>query len=86
MVFGILWCIWLEKNARIFQSASMPLDLLWDRIRFLAFLWGSANWCFKVVSVTDIVNGLPLLTAILEGTWGVFCYFCFSCFLFFFGG
>ena len=44
----------LERNARIFQSASMPLILLWDRMRFLASLWSSANGCFKENSATDL--------------------------------
>ena len=73
---------WLVRNAQIFQTASMPLDLLWDRIRLLASLWCSANGCLCVCVCVLLGEGewlliyegtgLPLLTSFLEGILGGF--------------
>ena len=43
-----------ERNAQIFGSASVSLDLLLDKIRFLASIGCSLNGCFQRVSLTDL--------------------------------
>lgn len=44
---AILWC-WLECNACIFEGASFPLDVLWDRIVFIPSLL-----CFGHICIAD---------------------------------
>lgn len=51
-VFATLWSIWLERNARVFKSQSLPPHL-WNRITFMASLWVSASGLFKGVSLVD---------------------------------
>lgn len=61
LVFAILWCLWLERNARIFQDSFATLDCIWDRIVVLASLWCSAHGCFRGVSLSDMQRDLPAL-------------------------
>lgn len=49
-VFGILWFVWLERNAHIFKSISLPLNLLWDSIVYMATIWCLAHGLFKGIS------------------------------------
>ena len=53
-VLAILWCLWLERNDRIFKNKFLPPHLLWDRITFLSSLWVSSNGLFSGVSLSDI--------------------------------
>ena len=53
-VFAVLWCIWLERNARVFNDSFSTIDFVWDRIIFLASLWCSAHGLFNGVPLADI--------------------------------
>lgn len=39
----ILWCFWLERNARSFEGAVLSAGFLCDRIMYLAFFWAEAD-------------------------------------------
>ena len=65
---------WLVRNAQIFQTASMPLDLLWDRIRLLASLWCSANGCLCVCVCVCFVGGGGVVTN-LRRDWAAIAHF-----------
>ena len=53
-VFAVLWCILLERNARIFNDFFSTIDFIWDKITFLAPLLCSAHGLFKDVPLVDI--------------------------------
>ena len=53
-IFAMLWCIWLERNSRVFNDSFSSIDFIWDRITFLASLWCSAHGLFNGVSLADI--------------------------------
>ena len=40
---AVLWCIWLERNARIFKQQFQPLVVVWDKILLVASLWLKAH-------------------------------------------
>lgn len=62
-VFATVWCLWMERNARVFKQRFLSPLLLWDRIRYVATLWVIANGCFK---------GIPLLDA--HRDWSVLLF------------
>lgn len=33
-IYAILWCIWLERNGRIFKGNFSTVDFIWDRVLF----------------------------------------------------
>lgn len=37
-VLAIIWCIWMESNAKIFQNHNLPNQLLWEKVVFMACL------------------------------------------------
>ena len=49
--FTVLWCIWLQQNARIFKQQSQLVFVVWDKIIFLTSLW-LANGYFLGLSLT----------------------------------
>ena len=48
---ALIWVVWQEKNARIFEDKARNSKNLWDSIHFLASLW---TFCSKVF------KGIPL--------------------------
>ena len=50
---AIIWCIWVEHDARIFKHKIIPFLLSWDGFIF-PFSRNTSNDCFKVVSMIDI--------------------------------
>ena len=48
---ALLWVVWRERNARIFEDKTRNSENLWDMIHFLASLW---DFCSKVF------KGIPL--------------------------
>lgn len=53
-VFAILWCHWLERDARIFEGTSSSLDNIWDRVTFSASTCCSAHGHVWGVSLVDM--------------------------------
>ncbi|RVW90400.1 Transposon TX1 uncharacterized 149 kDa protein [Vitis vinifera] len=43
---ALMWVVWRERNARIFEDKARNSGFLWDSIRFLASLWA---FCSKVL-------------------------------------
>ena len=33
-VFAVLWCTWLERNAKVFNDSFSTIDFVWDKIIF----------------------------------------------------
>ncbi|KAJ9691164.1 hypothetical protein PVL29_013367 [Vitis rotundifolia] len=48
---ALIWVVWQERNARIFEDKVGNSENLWDSIHFLASLWA---FCFVVF------NDIPL--------------------------
>ena len=79
---ALMWVVWRERNARIFEDKARNSEYLWDCIRFLTSLWAFCSKVFK---------GIPL--NVLQLDWLAVCnpnglvqprefvcfYFVFSC-------
>ncbi|RVW92839.1 LINE-1 retrotransposable element ORF2 protein [Vitis vinifera] len=51
---ALLWVVWRERNARIFEGKTRNLENLWDMIHFLASLWVSCSKVFKGIPLNVI--------------------------------
>ena len=51
MSIALMWVVWWERNARIFEDKERNSEYLWDSIFFLASLWA---FCFKVFKGTPL--------------------------------
>ena len=59
---ALIWVVWRERNARIFEDKARNLENLWDSIHFLASLWAYCSVVFK---------GIPL--NVLQIDWLAVC-------------
>ena len=48
------WCIWMQRNARIFEDKECDKEGIWDRVLYLASLWASLSKEFSGLGV-DII-------------------------------
>ena len=44
---ALIWVVWRERNARIFEDKVRNSEYLWDSIHFLASLWAFCSKDFK---------------------------------------
>ena len=44
---ALIWVVWRERNARIFEDKGRNLEYLWDSIYLLASLWAFCSKVFK---------------------------------------
>ena len=44
---ALIWIVWRERNARIFEDKARNLEALWDTIHFLASFLASCTSTFK---------------------------------------
>ena len=51
---AVLWCVWKERNARIFENKEENEDKVWQRVKSLSSLWAFSSGKFGVLSVSDI--------------------------------
>ncbi|KAM7481515.1 hypothetical protein LguiB_006098 [Lonicera macranthoides] len=51
---ALLWCIWKERNSRIFENKVEDIDKIWDRIKALASLWAYSSNRFGFTSISEI--------------------------------
>ncbi|RVW84726.1 Transposon TX1 uncharacterized 149 kDa protein [Vitis vinifera] len=51
---ALLWVVWRERNARIFEDKTRNSENLWDMIHFLASLWVSCSKVFKGIPLNVI--------------------------------
>ena len=59
---ALIWVVWRERNARIFEDKVRNSKNLWDSIHFLASLWAYCSTVFK---------GIPL--NVLQIDWLAVC-------------
>ena len=59
---AIMWVVWRERNARIFEDKTRNSKNFWDSIRFLVSLWAFCSKVFK---------GIPL--NVLQLDWLAVC-------------
>lgn len=50
----ILWIVWQERNARIFEEKWRTEENLWDLLHFNSYLWASCTVTFKGVPLNVI--------------------------------
>ena len=58
----LIWVVWRERNARIFEDKVKNSENLWDSIHFLTSLWAFCSMVFK---------GIPL--NVLQLDWLTVC-------------
>ncbi|RVX22600.1 hypothetical protein CK203_012727 [Vitis vinifera] len=49
---ALIWVVWRERNARIFEDKARSAGNLWDSIHFLASLWAFCSAGFKGTPLT----------------------------------
>ena len=59
---ALIWIVWWERNAKIFEDKVRNSENLWDSIHFLASLWAFCSMVFK---------GIPL--NVLQLYWLAVC-------------
>ena len=59
---ALIWVVWQERNARIFEDKVRNSENLWDSIHFLASFWAFGSVGFK---------GIPL--NVLQLDWLAVC-------------
>ena len=72
----LIWVVWWERNARIFEDKASNSENLWDSIHFLAPFWAFCSAGFKGISL----NVLQLdWLAVCSSNGMVSCIVIFSC-------
>ena len=51
---ALIWVVWWERNARIFEDKARNSEFLWDSIVFLASLWAFYSKAFKGIPLNVI--------------------------------
>ncbi|KAM7479086.1 hypothetical protein LguiA_027299 [Lonicera macranthoides] len=51
---AILWCVWGERNRRIFEGKSELVDEVWQRVKSYASLWAYTSSLFSSISLDDL--------------------------------
>ena len=59
---ALIWVVWQQRNARIFEDKVRNSENLWDSIHFLASFWAFCSMVFK---------GIPL--NVLQLDWLAVC-------------
>ncbi|RVX13545.1 Transposon TX1 uncharacterized 149 kDa protein [Vitis vinifera] len=52
---ALIWVVWWERNARIFEDKARNSVVLWDSIVFLASLWAFCSKAFKGIPL-NVIN------------------------------
>ena len=55
MILALMWSIWMERNARIFNDKEMLQDIF-EKAKYLASLWASMDKSFKGFPLSLIVT------------------------------
>ena len=53
---AVLWCVWKERNARIFEDKEENEEKVWLRVKSLASLWAFSSKKFGILSMSDILR------------------------------
>ncbi|KAM7464801.1 hypothetical protein LguiB_012363 [Lonicera macranthoides] len=53
---AVMWCIWRERNKRIFEETEEELEKTWDRIKNLASLWAFSSKNFGIWTISEIAR------------------------------
>ncbi|KAM7469441.1 hypothetical protein LguiA_007624 [Lonicera macranthoides] len=53
---AVLWCVWKERNARIFEDKEENEEKVWQRVKSLASLWAFSSKKFGILSMSDIIR------------------------------
>ena len=51
---ALAWCIWQERNARIFEDKFSEAAEVWCKIKYLASLWAISSNLFGILSMTEL--------------------------------
>ena len=53
MILALMWSVWMKRNARIFMDKEMKPQDIFEKTKYLAFLWVSTNKSFKEFSIVN---------------------------------
>ena len=56
LVHAVLWCLWKERNKRIFEDLVSSKEELWEHVVFLASTWAATDQIFKGFSLGSIIR------------------------------
>ena len=51
---NLIWIVWWERNARVFQDKTRNSEVLWDAIHFLASFWSFCTTTFKGIPLNVV--------------------------------
>ena len=51
---SLLWIVWKERNARIFEDTWRMLELIWDSLQFYVSFWAYCTDIFKLYPLSVI--------------------------------
>jgi len=52
----LLWCIWRERNSRLFEDVETLMVKLWKRLLNMLFLWIASHHCLNSFSYVEFLN------------------------------
>ena len=86
---SLLWIVWKERNARIFENTWRTLDSLWDSLHFFVSFWAYCIDIFKPYPLSVIqLSWLSICTPfflviglLLVCLYRPFCSFCVTFFV-----
>ncbi|KAM7469627.1 hypothetical protein LguiA_007810 [Lonicera macranthoides] len=51
---AVLWCVWGERNRRIFEDKAEHVEDIWQRVKLSASLWAYSSSLFSSLSLDDL--------------------------------
>ena len=54
---ALIWVVWWERNARVFEDKARNSEALQDTIHFLTSFWASCTTIFKGISLNVVQLG-----------------------------
>ncbi|KAM7473840.1 hypothetical protein LguiB_021083 [Lonicera macranthoides] len=55
---ALAWCIWQERNTRVFEDKSNEATEIWLKIKLLSSIWASSSSLFVNLSISVICSNL----------------------------
>ncbi|KAM7515281.1 hypothetical protein LguiA_004864 [Lonicera macranthoides] len=53
---AVVWCMWRERNSRLFDDKEANNEEVWQRVKAMASLWAYSSKVFGALSLSDIAR------------------------------